>query len=87
MGQEGTDTQMTGYFYVLVVQAILLSRSETWAVTPCIKRLLWGFHHRLARWILGNIPLQRAEGKWEYPPLGDEMKAYELEEIETYISR
>ena len=78
---------MPGHFYDVIVQAILMSRSETWVVTPCIKRILRGFHHRLARWILGNIPLQRAEGILEYPPLGDAVRADGLEEIETYISR
>ena len=41
LGQEGTDTRTSGRFYVVVVQAILLFRSNMWVATPRIK-LIWG---------------------------------------------
>ena len=41
----------------------------------------------MARRIFGKMPRWRVEGTWEYPPLGDAMRAYGIKEIETYISR
>ena len=68
--REGADTRTSGYFYITVVQAILLFRLEIWVVTPRIKRLLGYFHHRVARGISGKMSRQRAEGRWEYPLWG-----------------
>ena len=34
LGSEGADRRMTGRFYVAVVQAVILFRSETWVLTP-----------------------------------------------------
>ena len=58
-----------------------------WLVTPRIKRILGGFHHRVARRISVKIPWKRIEGTWKYPPLGDTMRELVLEEIGTNISR
>ena len=84
--QDGADTQTSGHFYVAVVQTILLSGSETRAI-PHIKRIMGGFHNRLVHRILGNMPRQRAEGTWEYPPLGETMRVDGIEETETNIYR
>ena len=74
LGREGVGTRKSGHFYVAVVQAIILFRLEMLEVTPCIKRILGGFHNRVERRISGNIPRRQAEGKWEYPPLRDVMR-------------
>ena len=81
------DNRTLGHFFVTVVQAILLFGSDMWVATPHIKRILGGFHHRVARWISGKIPRRREEGVGEYPPLEYAMRVSGLEEIETYISR
>ena len=70
LGQEGADTRTSGHFYITVIQAILLFGLEIWVVTLRIKRLLGGFHHRVARGISGKIPRRWAEGRWEYPLWG-----------------
>ena len=64
------DTRKSRRFYVMVVQAVLLFRSETWVVIPNIKRLLAGVHNMVAQRILGKMPRWRASGTWEYYPLG-----------------
>ena len=62
LGRDGADTWTLGCFYVTVVQAILLFRSQTWVLTLHIKRILGGFHHRVARRISGKMPHRRVEG-------------------------
>ena len=65
--REGVDTNTEWRLYVTVVQFILMFGSETWVVTPQIKWMLGGFHHKVVRRILGKIPQWRSEGMWEYP--------------------
>ena len=48
LGRDGADTRASGHFYVTVVQAIQLFGLETWLVTTHIKRILGGFHYRVA---------------------------------------
>ena len=62
-------------------------RLETWVVTPHIRYMLGGFHHRVARRLLGYFQGRQEDEAWEYPPLGDVMRLAWLEEIETYVSR
>ena len=79
-------TRTLGSFYVFVVISIILFGSKMWVVTPHIKCMLGGFHHRVVRRTPGNMPRIRTEGTWDYPPLGDTMREADIEEIETYIS-
>ena len=65
LGREGADTRKSERFYVAIIQSFLLFGLEAWVVTPCIKRLLRGFHHRAAQRILGNFPRRRTDGTWE----------------------
>ena len=87
LGQEGVDNRKSGSVCVAAVQAILLFRSEIWVATPYIERIWGGFHHRVARRISGKTTNWRAEGTWEYPPLGEEMREAGIKDIRTYISR
>ena len=34
LGWEGADIRITGLFFKVVVQAVLIFRSETWILTP-----------------------------------------------------
>ena len=45
--REGADASTLGRIYVAVVQAVMLYRSETWVMTPHIRRVLGRFHHRM----------------------------------------
>ena len=40
--RKDADSQISGRFYIIVVQAVLLFRSETWVLISQIKRLLGG---------------------------------------------
>ena len=42
LGRKEADSHMSGRFYIIVVQAVLLFRSETWVLISQIKRLLGG---------------------------------------------
>ena len=87
LGRKGVENWISGRFYVAFVQVILLFGLETWVVTLQIKCMLGGFHHRVAKKILGKIPQQWAYGSWAYPLLGGTRRADGIKEIETYISR
>ena len=41
LGREGSDLRISGLFFNAVVQAVLLFRSETWALTPRMERALF----------------------------------------------
>ena len=77
--QEGADTRTLGYIYVAIVQTILLFGLETWVVNPRIKRVLGGFHHRVAHRILGKMPWQWTGEACNYHILGDAMREAGLE--------
>ena len=51
LGWEGKKMQLLGVFFKIVVQAVLISGSETWVMTPHMGRSLGGFQHRLDQWI------------------------------------
>ena len=45
--REGADPQISGRFYVAVMQYVLLFRSETWLVMPHILRYMGSLHNVL----------------------------------------
>ena len=49
LSREGADARTLGQIYLAVVQLVLLYRSETWLMTPRIRRVLGGFHYKVAR--------------------------------------
>ena len=62
LGWEDVDTRTLRNFYIAVVQSILLFGSDTWVVTPHIKRILGGFHHIVAQLVLRKIHWRSTEG-------------------------
>ena len=72
--------------YSAVVQSVLLYGSDIWVMTPRIRRLLGGFHHRVARRLTGRKYQISKNGVWVYPPLEDAMEEAGLQEVETYVS-
>ena len=70
-----------------VVQKVMLYGSETWVMTPCIGRVLGGFHHRVDRRLRGRQPRIGQGGGWVYLPLEEEMSEAGLNEVETYVYR
>ena len=83
LGREGAYTSTSGHLYVATVHVVLLFELETWVVTPHIKHLLGGFHHRVARRISGNFSQRWADGMWDHPPLGGAMREAGIKDTET----
>ena len=63
LGWEGADPRTSGTFYKEVVQGILLIGVETWVVSPRILKTLGGFHHKVARRLVGMRPRQDTTGR------------------------
>ena len=52
-----------------------------------MKRVLGGFHHRVARRMTGQKLRKGRDRGWVYPPLEDKMAQAGLQEVDTYVSR
>ena len=74
-------------FYRATVQAVLLSGSKTWTVTPHLLASLEGFHVCAARRITGLMPKKLRSGQWIYPKSEAVLKAAGLQTIEYYIGK
>ena len=68
--REGVDKRMSGRFYVEVVQAVLLFGSNTWVLTPWLKKFLEGFYHWVAQCMAGMSPKRQPDRTWVYPSIG-----------------
>ena len=85
--REGADAHKSGYIYLEVVQLVLMYGSETWVLTPCMKRVLDRFHHRVDLRLTGWQPWKGRDRGWVYPPMEDVMTDVGLQELETYVYR
>ena len=79
LSREGVDDWILGKIYVVLVQAVLLYRSETWLMTPYIRRLHGGFHYKVVSRLMERQPRIGREGGWVYPPLEEAMMEAGLE--------
>ena len=86
LGREGADSQMTGMFYITMVQAVLLYGSKTWVMSPHIGKMLGGFHHWFACRLMGRQIERRLNGTWYNPALVDAMAEAGIQEVETYVT-
>ena len=66
---------MIGNFYLEVVQVVLLFGMETWVAAPWIAHLLWRFHHRVERRLVGIKHCIQTDGIWDYPPIEYSIKS------------
>ena len=71
MSREGENACTSVHIYLVVVQSVIIYKSETWVMTPHIGRFLGGFHHRVALRLTGRQPRIGRYGVWVYPPLED----------------
>ena len=78
--------ESAGIIYVVVVQAVLLYRSETWVMKLHIGRFWGGLHHRVAHRLTERQPQRRWDGEWLYNPLAEATIEAGLQEVETYVS-
>ena len=60
--REVSDARTLGKIYLAVVELVMIYGSDTWVLTPRMKRVLGGFHHRVARKLTGRQPL-RGQGR------------------------
>ena len=74
-------------FYRATVQAVLLSASATWTLTPHLLASLEGFHVCAARRITGLMPKKLRSGQWLYPKSEAVLKAAGLHTIDEYIGQ
>ena len=56
MSRERADARTLVHIYLAVVQLVLLYRSETWVMTPCIRMVLGRFHHRVSHRLTRRQP-------------------------------
>ena len=71
--------------YKSVAQLVLLYGSKSWVVTGEILKVLTGFLHQAARWIMGMTEKRRAGGEWEHPSVEEEMISVGIHPIGVYI--
>ena len=77
---------MAGGFYKAVVQAVLLFGSNTWAMTPRLKKAHEIIHHRSVRRLADmGLKLQQ-DGIWVFPPIGSALTKVGLDYIGVYIT-
>ena len=70
---EGADAQTSGQIKLAVVQSVLMYGSETWVLTPRMKRVFGGFHHRVDLRLTGRQLWKGRDGGWVYTPMEDAM--------------
>ena len=87
LSMERADARTSGHNYLAVVQLVMIYGSDTWILTPRIKRVLGRFHHSVYLRLTGRQPWKGREVGWFYPPLEYVMVEAGLTEVETYISR
>ena len=66
LSREGAEPRVSRFFFKSMVQSVLLFGAQTWLVAPRMGRVLGGIQDQVERRLMGSIPQQRAEGKWEY---------------------
>ena len=85
--KTGATTKAHGMIYKFVAQTALLYNSRSWVVTGGTLKVLEGFHHRAARWIVGMTDQRTEDAIWEYHLVADAIKAAGIWLIKEYIQR
>ena len=70
-----------------MVQAVLLFRSETWVVTPCMGKAPGRFQDQVTRRLTGRLPQRTPDGKWIYTLAATAQEESEFLTIEEYTRR
>ena len=85
MRAENASPRVSGLFYKVTVQLILLFGSETWNLSPTSLKSLEGFHIRAAWCMTGKRPLKLLDGTWMYQNLMVVLDEVGLKTIAHYI--
>ena len=57
-----------------------------WVVTPLIGQILGSLLKKVSHQMTIRILWRRLNGRWLYPPIGEDMEAAGLDMIEVYIN-
>ena len=66
LGNTGEPIKSQAMMYNVVVQTVLLYRSEIWVVKDTIMMVMEGFHHRTTGRIAGIMARKGDGGEWEW---------------------
>ena len=86
LARTAADPKTMGRFYETMVQAVLLYGSETWVISERMGHLMNSFHHRCARYLVGDHIRQLPSGEWTAPDSAQVLKKAGLKTIQEYIS-
>jgi hypothetical protein len=64
---DGASKRISGIFYKLISQSVLLYDCETWVVTPSMLCRLDTFHKRIVHRLTGRAPIHQGDGHWSTP--------------------
>ena len=84
--KTGASKRARGMFYKTVAMTVLLYGCESWVITDSMRKVLEGFHHRIARRISGKVA-QRVGEEWHYPPIEEALEEAGLWPMREYIRR
>ena len=68
---EGSDANMSGVFYVAVVQSLFIFLSDMWLVMSHIRKVFDSPHNLGAQRISCRVPWRQINGIWVYLPIGE----------------
>ena len=74
-----------GFFFKVVIQAVLLFGAETWVVTPRTGKALGGFQTQVAIRLTGQLPRRTTNGKWRYISAGAAREEAGFLTMEEYV--
>ena len=70
-----------------MVQAVMLFGSETWVVTPCMRKALGWFQTQVERQMTRRLMRRKPDGKWSYTSVEMAREEAGLLKMEDYIRR
>ena len=87
LSREGAAPQVSGFFFKVVIQVVLIFGSDTWVVTPCMGKALGGVQTQVMRRLTGKIPLRTTDGKCRYASAAAARVAAGFLTMEEYVRR
>ena len=85
--REEADPKVSGHFYKVVLQALLLFGAETWVLTSRMERALDSFHHRVAQRLTRRYLRRQGGRSWAYPQLEEAIGEAGFEGIRKSVMR
>ena len=57
--------------YKVVLFMVLIYGIQSWVVMVAVLKVMEGFHHQVARRILGKTSQRNVDGEYKWPPVAD----------------